>query len=291
MTATLVPGSPEWMRLVTASKVPAILGVSPWSSPRKMWHQMRGDVPGDPETRPIRRGTMLENAVLDWWLDEHPDWVETSRQPQYRLDGEDWCAATPDMLVQHRITGEPMLVDAKTASDDRAWREDVPTYYLASSLWQLAMAPKIGRVALAVLFGSPKFDLTSFYVERDDQIIDGMLTACRAFYDSLTDPTAGPALSGMECEYDTMRALHPSIERGERVTVPTELAEEWGSAYRAEKALPGIKARILEVLGSAQYGYTPDGLKVARRDARGDGTALIYTGPKTLIDLEEEASA
>ncbi len=275
----MTPGDAEWMRLVTASKVPAILSVSPWSSPRKMWHQMRGDIPGDPESRPMKRGTMLENAVLDWWLDENPEWSDLRRQPSYVLDGEDWCAATPDMLVEHSVTREWMLVDAKTSKDDWAWREEVPAYYLASSLWQLAMAPKIQRVCLATLFGSP-FDLASFYVERDDELIDGLVSTCRAFYDSLTDDDAGPALSGMECEYDVIRALHPDIERGERATIPTELAEQWGAAYRAEKSLPGIKAKVLDVLGSAQYGYTLDGAKVARRDARGDSTALIYTGPK-----------
>lgn len=289
MTAALTPGSPEWMRLVTASKVPAILGVSPWCSPRKMWHQMRGDIPGDPESRPMKRGNMLENAVLDWWLEENPEWIEVERQRQYVLDGEDWCAATPDMVVQHDVTRELMLVDAKTSGDDRAWREDVPTYYLASSLWQLAMAPNIQRVCLATLFGSP-FDLTSFYVDRDDDMIDGLVTTCRAFYDSLTDDTAGPELSGMECEYEVMRALHPDIDRGERATIPTELAEEWGAAYRAEKALKGIKARVLDALGRAQYGYTPEGLKVARRDARGDSTALVYTGPKEPLTEMEEAS-
>ena len=36
------PGSASWLRQVTASKVAAILGVSPWHSPLSMWRLMKG---------------------------------------------------------------------------------------------------------------------------------------------------------------------------------------------------------------------------------------------------------
>ena len=35
------PGSPEWQRLMTASKVAAVLGLSPWQSPRNLTEGMK----------------------------------------------------------------------------------------------------------------------------------------------------------------------------------------------------------------------------------------------------------
>lgn len=42
------PGTPEWRRIVSASKVPAILGLSRWQSPLSMWLKMRGDIEPTP---------------------------------------------------------------------------------------------------------------------------------------------------------------------------------------------------------------------------------------------------
>lgn len=282
------PGSPEWLRVMTASKVAAVLGLSPWESPRTMWHKMRGELPPDEESRPMRRGNMLENAVLTWWLADNPEWEEVERQPQYSL--EEWCAATPDMLVRHRETGEEMLVDAKTSSDDSGWvGGEPPIYYVASSLWQLAMAPGVERVCLAALFGRP-FDLSSFYVPRDQPLIETIYDRCQAFYESLADDDAGPALSGMACEYDAIRKIHADIDKGETAEIPASLAREFAAAYHAEKALPGIKARVLEAMGRAQYATDPDGLFIARRQRSGEAVALYCTAPKPEEALERTAS-
>ena len=45
MDPDYTPGSPAWTRRITATKVAAILGVSPWDSPRSMWAKMRGEMP------------------------------------------------------------------------------------------------------------------------------------------------------------------------------------------------------------------------------------------------------
>ena len=69
-TQTLDPGSPGWLRLMTASKVAAILGVSQWDSPRSMWHRMRNELPAEPQSTVQSRGHYLEPAVLAWWADQ-----------------------------------------------------------------------------------------------------------------------------------------------------------------------------------------------------------------------------
>lgn len=281
------PGTPEWARLVTASKVAAILGLSPWESQRSMWHTMRGEIPIPAESRPMRRGNMLENAVLDWWLADNTEWVEVERQPVFTID--DWCLATPDMLVKHRDTGELLLVDAKTTGSDMDWTDEPPAYYIASSMFQLAMAPEVRRVCLATLFGKP-FDLRSFYIERDDELIGRILDRCRAFYDSLASDVA-PALDDHPATYDAIRKLHPDIDRDAAVeltedearafTVSKVQLDTWEAEHRAAKAV------VLDRMGDARTA-TYQGQTVARRQPNKYGVSLV-TVAKT-IDTAEDAA-
>jgi hypothetical protein len=65
----LVPGSPEWCAEMTASKVAAVLGLSPWDSPYSLWYQMAGQVDRGIETVNQTRGHYLEPAVAAWVAD------------------------------------------------------------------------------------------------------------------------------------------------------------------------------------------------------------------------------
>ncbi|MER2224040.1 MAG: hypothetical protein ABS976_20875, partial [Rhodococcus sp. (in: high G+C Gram-positive bacteria)] len=42
------PGSPEWLKLITASKIPSILGISRFKSQFSLWHEMAGNLPSEP---------------------------------------------------------------------------------------------------------------------------------------------------------------------------------------------------------------------------------------------------
>jgi putative phage-type endonuclease len=147
MSTAFKPGSPEWARLVTASKVAGILSISPWDSQYKVWCVMAGLIPPDPENEAMRRGNMLEDAILNWWLADNPDAIELGRQVTCQIPDEPWAAATPDMIVYSAadVDSPIEIVDAKTSSDDEDWgrpgTDEAPKYYIASSMWQLAMHP------------------------------------------------------------------------------------------------------------------------------------------------------
>jgi predicted phage-related endonuclease len=238
-----------------------------------MWHTMKGSLPIAAESRPMQRGNMLENAILDWWLVDYPEHGEIERQKWCPLD--DWGGATPDMVVRNPEGGIE-LVDAKTTSGDDDWREDVPPYYLASSLWQLACHPEAERVHLAVLFGRP-FDLRTYTVERDQPLIEAIFYRCREFYDSLAHETP-PPLDDTTATYEAVRALHPDIDRDLSVEIDRRTAHEYVAASlalkEAEKRERAAKARLLDVMGRARLS-TCDGATVARRQPRGEAVSLV----------------
>lgn len=285
------PGSAEWVRLISSSKVPAILGVSPWQSPYGLWMEMSGRVEHEQSDSPaIRRGNLLENAVLDWWEQEHDAVGMLVRQVTRRLGT--WGIATLDGLAP---SGD--VVEAKTTSHWDEWGEagtdQIPVPYLAQVLWQLALTTTAERAHVAVL--GPFLDFRGYVVERDEYLtdIDAIIRAAREFYGSL-DAEVPPPLDDHKATIATLRREHPDIAKGQQAEVAPDEARAWLAAKESLKAADaaerGARAVILNAARDAQY-VTAQGVRIARRQAAKYGVNLIATAtPEDLTDLTEYAS-
>jgi len=287
------PGSPEWSRLITASKVAAILGVSPWESQRSIWHKMRGDVPRDEQTTSQSRGHYLEPAILAWWRDQHgvdTDPFHWREQPEYTL-GE-WAAATPDAFVEDNTIG-PALVEAKSAANMDDWGDPgtdvIPAYYLVQVQWQMHVSG-IHRCYVPAIGPRLKFD--EWVVDYDATTGPLLEARMREFYDSLSADVP-PPLDDSVATFNVIRKLHPDIERGESVELDETVAWQLVHAQHATKLLePQLrksKATVLDLMGRAQYA-TCNGVRIARRQPRGDDVTFVITAkPSDLTDQEPAA--
>lgn len=108
---------PQWLELrkpdVTASTVAALFGVHPYATPLKLYYQHQGMEFGFEETKPIRRGRLLENAVAQRVGEEHDDWIIEKCQTYFRAP-ELKLGATPDFFIH----GDPRglgILQTKTA--------------------------------------------------------------------------------------------------------------------------------------------------------------------------------
>ena len=283
MSTAFKPGSPEWARLVTASKVAGILSISPWDSQYKVWCVMAGLIPPDPENEAMRRGNMLEDAVLNWWLADNPDAIELGRQVTYQIPDEPWAAATPDMIVTSG--GDTEIVDAKTASDDEGWgrpgTDEAPKYYIASSMWQLAMHPEAARVRLAVLFGRP-FTMREYVIERDDELCGALIDHCRAFHATVVSGVM-PPLDDSVATYEAVRAQHPDIDRDLDVQITEAQASDWlaskAAIESADRWHRGATTVLLDQMGKARRAMC-DGSVIARRQPHASGSvSLVRVAP------------
>lgn len=289
------PGSPEWNRIITASKVGAILGVSPWESPRSMWHRMRNELDATDVNDAMRRGHYLEEGVLAWWRDRHgvkeiaSEW---RRHPEYYL-GE-WAAATPDAVAMFWHDGEGSgnaLVEAKTATDDSDWGDEgtdqIPAYYLAQCYWQMHVS-QINRCYVPVLTSRLRF--AEYVVTYDPEIGADLEKRMRTFYDSLTSDEP-PPLDDSVATFDAIRKLHKDIERGEEVELTRgealRLVEDHHAAKHAESCLRYAKGLVLDRMGRAQYAKH-NGVTIARRQPYGDGTSFVVLAKPA--DLLEESA-
>jgi len=278
------PGSTDWYALMSASKVAAVLGVSPWESPRSLWHKMRGDILPEAQTKVQARGHYLEAGVLAWWRDQHD---LTSCETQVYVTKDEWACATLDALATD-AHGNTIVVEVKTAARADEWgtpgTDEIPAYYAAQVMWQLALVPDAQFAAVAVLLG-PGLDLCEYVVPRDEGLIGAITDRCRDFYDSLSGDEP-PDLDDSVATFLTIKAIHPDIDPGAEVELTIEHAAEFldsGDAERAAvKRARAAKTVVLDALGDAQYGVC-EGLRVARRQPSSNGSPALYVATKTRL--------
>lgn len=285
------PGSPEWTRLVSASKVAAILGVSPWESPYSLWMTMTGRAPREVrDSDAMQRGNFLENGVIDWWEAKHPEMEPAGRQYAARM--ENWAIATLDALYHGHE--DMTALEVKTTSNTDEWGEpgtdQIPAHYYAQGLWQMACYPPVQRVVFAVL--GPFLTLTEYIIERDQAVIDDLIRRCREFYDSLSQDEP-PALDDHKATVATLRREHPDIDKGASAAIPLGMAHAWLAAKRdldaATAVERGTRAAILNAARDAQY-VTADGIRIARRQAGKYGVNLYATASPDDLTILESAS-
>jgi len=280
------PGSPAWLKTVSASKVAAILGVSKWDSPYSMWRKMRGEIPSDDSKNADdkSRGHYCEPAVLAWWQDQHPEILMTTCQLYVTHPDHPWATATMDALAEDTL-GNTIVVEAKTDDSHDEWgkpgTDEIPAYYAAQVMWSLAVVPAAQFACVPVLFGHPHLGFEEFIIERDNDLIAAIVAKCRAFYESLTSDVP-PDLDDSVATYDAIRAIHRDIDPAVTVELTPKQAWEFLDAGDASKAAVirerAAKTVMLDALGNAQYGMC-DGIKVARRQP-GKGGVSLYAATK-----------
>jgi len=283
----MTPGDAEWTRLITASKVAAILGVSPWESPRSVWHLMHGDVEAPAQTETMSRGHYLEPAILAWWRDQH-DGQPLAMQPEFHLG--DWAAATPDAELVGVPMEERALVEAKSAAYDDDWgqpgTDEIPMYYLAQCYWQMHVSG-VHRCYVPIITSRLRF--AEYVVDYDPDIGADLEQRMRAFYDSLAADEP-PELDDSVATFQTMRRVHPDIEPKAVVEVTEAEAVELLRAVtcldQCEAATRKAKAVVLDRMGRANYAVC-NGIKVARRQANKSGVSFVAL-PKNLPLLTEQ---
>lgn len=295
MVGGVTPGSPEWLRVVTASKVAAIMGLSPWESPRSMWHRMHGDLPPEPQTVDQSRGHYLEPAILAWWRDRHDVGHDEGReykvQPLYRLDT--WAAAQPDMAAC--CEDDTVLVEAKSAATADDWgdpgTDEIPLYYAVQAMFQMHVSG-IHRCYVPVLFGKPRLAFAEYVIDYDAAIAESIVTKARAFYDSLAADEP-PELDNSVATYDAIRKVHAEIEARAEVEIDADLAVEFVTALREadewDAAARYARSRVLEAMGRANYAVH-QGERIARRQRNKSGVSFVPLHANTFTFLQGDAA-
>lgn len=286
----IAPGSPEWLRMVTASKVPAILGISRWQSQYALWHEMTGNVEPAPLTEQTQDlfdyGHAVELAAAEYWKYRNPGWKLSPGEVQFHLDDLAFPnAATIDRRASRGRSRK--IVEIKSARSLEEWGDDgpgeAPADYTAQVLWQMLISGiHQADIVLWPEYGRPRI----YPIEWDQEVADDILQHVYLWVASLSAGTP-PDLDDTITTYECVRRLHPDIERDAEVELDEQLASAYLIATAKSKAidkeLRGLKTRVLDAMGNAQFAMCR-GHKIAdRRNGRGDSISL-YASKPTFIE-------
>lgn len=296
------PGDPDWVKVVSASKIPAIVGLSRYESRFSLWHVMAGNTEPEPNNATFERGHYLEPAIAHWFTDRTAREDALSDQLA-ELDAHDLViagtyahgdtpkhVASPDRNVVDADGSPVAVLELKSGQNDWEWGEtgtdQIPIGYRCQVQWQLYVMDL--RVAYVACITS-RLEFRWYRIDRDDEDIAFLVEAADAFLASIA---AGeePDLDSSEHTYNALKALHPDID-GTTVELPADLAVEWIHALTtkkvAEETVTGLRSRIAQYMGNAQYAEFAR-TRYARRQSKQGGTPYVVV-PNGLI--EKEASA
>ena len=272
------PGTPEWRGMITASKVPTLLGLSPWGSPYALWHEMyAGLEPPALEGDHLRWGHISEQSLVGWWLDANPGWQTNSGEITYTSDALPFPNAVT--LDRRARRGRRFhIIECKTTRDMDQWGrpgdpDSIPAHYLAQVIFQMGVSG-IHEASVVVLgYGTPEIH----EVEWDEDVWETIVAACTRWHQTgiAGDP---PPLDDRVATYDTVRGLHPDIDRDTDTQVTHDQAVALLDALEEEAAakatVVAAKTRLLAQMGTARRALVGDTTIATRTPGRGDSITL-----------------
>lgn len=264
----------ERRTLLTASDVPAALGLSPWKSPFELWAEKTGNI--DPEDigdrDAVKWGLRLEGSVIEGYAEDTGRIC--SRWPQHTLkrsDSIDWLGATPDAIQNAPEFGDVTgNLQIKTASAFKKadWAEEPPIYYQVQLQTEL-LVTGMPWGTLAALIGGQQ--LVWFDAERNDRFLDAMLPKLEAFWELVKTGTPPPP-GNTAADFEVLKRLY-AADTGEQIHDHSpellQAVNDLVGAREKAKALEAIetaaKNQIIARMGNAAECVLSDGRTITAR--------------------------
>lgn len=290
------PGSEQHSRMISPSKVGAILGLSRWESPYRLYHRMKGLVPAEPPKDAFDLGHDVEPFAANRWRRKNEGWRLSPDEVQFVVDPKHFGFPALVTIDRRAVRGRARrVVEFKMARDEtdmEKWGDDftgdLPADYFAQVLAQMLFTGWTDHPGHVLVIG-PYFRERIYEVAYDlnaQTEAANMIEECRVFWRSLQDGTP-PPLDDSVATYDCIKAQHPEID-GSTVNLDPDEALSYAQARvdftAAESALQREKNYLAKRMENAQYAVLGD-LKVARRQPTGKGGAALY--PSKTITPEQ----
>lgn len=292
----LKPGSGNWQRRMTASKVAAVLGLSPWESRFSLWHRMAGLIDRQPQTDATRRGHYLEDAVAQWFADQHPELL-IGHGGTWEHPNRPWQAASPDRLcyggpIRDDDAGPVAVLEIKTTADMDEWgaagTDEIPPGYRTQVVWQLdTLGLAVGHVAVLL----PRLEFREYRIDYNPDEAAYIRAEARAFLDSLPGGPAErrPDLDAHGATYIAVQQLHPGID-GTDWDAPDHLAREFCAARReletAAAREQAARTALADSMGDAKRARWLGKTIADRRPSRNGGVPSLNAAPTKRLPEE-----
>ena len=241
-------------KTVGGSDVAAIVGLSPWKTPAGVWLEKTGRLQDDRDSSAMEWGRRLEAAVVERYMDDHPDmYAETGLDALPCDCGTAWHSASPDaLIVPVGATAPARGLEVKTTSqwNGDQWDDGVPVHYQVQCQWYMH-ATGLKRWDVAVLIGGS--DYRTYTLTRDSVAIVKLVSAVDTFWEAHVEADVQPAITGPDMSF---RFIAPNPDETKQVDADAvEAARAYREAANVEKEARAAKEqaadRLRGLLGTA----------------------------------------
>lgn len=261
-TAGMAAGSPQWRKTITASKIPAILGIDPFTTTGELWMRMSGmaawpELEGDHLTW----GHIAEDSLVNWWLHKHPGWQAGKGEVAY----SDESLPFPNQVLIDRRARRGRrfhIIECKTSDSTKTWGGDeLPAHVAAQVLAQMGISGIHEASVVAQIHSTVPM---IHKVQWEPELWDAVVEQVAGFYESLGSdvPPTPPA--------DVIEALTPAPVNDKAVEATDAQACELITLLARRRDLDvqieAEKQRLVDECGSGK-------IKVA-------GKLLVTTAPR-----------
>ena len=153
--------------LLTATRIPAVAGFSPWMTPGHVYAEMKGVEFPDKDTVPKMRGRYLESVVAKMFAEQRPD-IEIWPAREFICDPVKRIGATPDYYGRDN-DGKRVVVEIKTTTKrlfDKLWGDAPPINYALQIATTMMLDDADYGLIVALIFDEFHFELRGFDVPR-----------------------------------------------------------------------------------------------------------------------------
>lgn len=292
------PGTDEWRKTITASKVPAILGLSPWQSPFQLWHEMAGNLApeeiDDTKQEMFDWGHSAELAMADYWLKLNPEWELSEGEVAYTDTSLPFPnLVTLDRVATHKETGWQKDIEMKTANSFdsiQKWGKPgefnaVPANYMAQHLIQRRISGIHDGELMLTGLGKPEIHKMDYM----EEVAEGIIQRLTAWSESL-EANEPPDLDDSKATYSAVRGLHPGIERDTELQVTPDYAKFLlglkSESENKEKEFRKEKSILMNNMGNSHRLKVGETIIATRQAGRG-GVILKFNN-KAVDQLSQE---
>lgn len=292
------PGDPAWARIITPSKVPAILGISRWESKYRLWFRMKGITPPEPPSDAFDIGHDMEAYAAARWRRANPGWTTSAGEVQFHVPMGHYPFPAMATIDRRTVRGAwrrvlevkiaRNMTDLETWGDDLSGEcpEDYAAQVTAQRMFIAAAQPGARWLTTSHLMViGPYFNERIYQIEYDLDVAAWIIDECTRFWESLQSDIP-PDLDDTVATYSCVRELHPDID-GTAANIAPNLAIDYLEAGAAEKAATAAaraaKTRLLDAMKRAKYARVGE-VTVADRRNNGKGGVALYPGRGVTAD-------
>jgi putative phage-type endonuclease len=225
---TLEQGTTEWHEFrrgkISASKVPIILGLSPYASPLQLYEEEMGLREPKAQSKHMTDGLEVEQKVRDWFFDQYH--VEVFPCVLQSIENPLFIASLDGMSADGKTIVE--IKNNNKDSHEMARNGILPANYAAQVQFQMFVCGLIECFYISHRQG----DYAVVVVKRDQDYIDEMIPKLLDFKRRLTDFDPPPMT---ERDYEDMSDdsdLYGIVARYKRATEAIKQAENDAEYYR-----------------------------------------------------------